>query len=99
LRKVLPKLSAHHLLYLPKQKQQFMEILKFPDNPNFSPRQWEVLRLIAETDGTHAQIAEWLNPVISPATVKRHEETLRQILGVDSRCKLMIFWYKNIVKH
>ncbi|MCU0444885.1 MAG: LuxR C-terminal-related transcriptional regulator [Microscillaceae bacterium] len=76
-----------------------MQTLNFPDKPNFTPRQWEVLKLIAETDGTHEQIAQWLEPMISPATVKRHEEALRQALGVDSRCKLMIYYYKNIVSN
>ena len=56
------------------------------DEPNLTPRQWEVLRQVA-TGASNTQIARALG--LSEATVRKHLENVFLRLGVQSRTEAM----------
>jgi DNA-binding NarL/FixJ family response regulator len=55
--------------------------------PEFTPRQWDVLRALCEVK-TNSEIAYDLG--ISPHTVKAHVERLMQATGTRNRVELIL---------
>lgn len=74
---LLLKIFRPHLLELQEWQQR-----RLRDEPDLTPRQWDILRLVARGD-SNAQVARAL--AISQATVRKHMENIFVRLEVCSR--------------
>jgi two-component system nitrate/nitrite response regulator NarL len=86
---VSPEIAAALMNRVNELAQQFAEVVAVPESVEFTPRERQVLELVAQ-DLTNQEIAERL--FIEVGTVKNHVHSILKKLNVNSRYDAAAFW-------
>ena len=86
---VSPEIAAALMARVNELAQQFEEVASIPELVEFTPRERQVLELVAQ-DLTNQEIADRL--FIEVGTVKNHVHSILQKLNVNSRYDAAAFW-------